>query len=272
MPIQTRQADLSVQQGHETFRLFQGVQSSGDIFEVNASSKAFCVGPQSDLCSYRLSFFDKQAGNNIEEMDLAVGNPIIGRTDAKLATSYPLTALPARILVTPNDLVDNAFLPTAFTPANLDFVFARPLPFVDIISYLSEPAGFAPGRADRTFFYPFITVGIAPQAVYFILPYYGRRYANISVVNRNTSGVLDYTLDVLGVNLSAGTTFSAPAGRSKASEKTLGVLSAAAGVTDDLVITAAADGMFDLLSIRLTAAGAILDEDSTLRIVVSDRI
>jgi hypothetical protein len=132
MPLpQTQQADLAVQGGQETFRLFQAIESLGDILEINTSSKAFCVGPQSDISKYHLSFFDEQGTDRISAIDLAVGNPVIGRTDAKLATSYPISQLPARIIATPGDLVDNTFLPSTFV-GGTDGVFARPAPFADI--------------------------------------------------------------------------------------------------------------------------------------------
>jgi hypothetical protein len=275
MPLpQTQQADLAVQGGQETFRLFQAIESLGDILEINTSSKAFCVGPQSDISKYHLSFFDEQGTDRISAIDLAVGNPVIGRTDAKLATSYPISQLPARIIATPGDLVDNTFLPSTFV-GGTDGVFARPAPFADIIAALAVPSGFAAQRNDRIHsFSPLIGAGTAPVASYIIVPYYGRSFGHVTLTNRNSSAGQTYACDVVGVNLSAGATFSAPAGRSKAGEVALGSLTAVgggAGTTDDLIITAGTHGMFDLLSIRFTQT-VLLDEDATLRILVSDRI
>lgn len=269
MPIQTRQTDVAVRGGQEVFRLFQQIQSAGDIFELNASAKAICIGPQSDLSSYRVDFFDTQAPDRIDEINLAIGNPIIGRLDAKLATQYPGTSLPANILVTARDIVDNTFLPTTFVPAENDFVAARPIPNIDILQYLDEPSALAPMRDDRVYFFPFISTGVPPQDAFYILPYYGRRYCHINLVNRN-AGVTTYTATVLGINLSAGTTTTAPVGRNKAGETALGVLSAASLATDNLIIDAS-DGLFDLISIQLANSVGLFDPDSTLRITVSDR-
>jgi hypothetical protein len=280
--LQTRQSDQATLNGQEFFRLFQALESGGDIYEINTSTKALCVGPQSDLANFNVNFFDKQAPDNIDEVNLAVGNPVIGRVDALLATEYPTASgLPALILITARDLVDNTFFPSTFRPFvnpqdPADFVAARPKPRIDVFSYLSPPEGFAPLRDDRQYFYPFVAAAGLMGDAYYLLPYYGRRYGHLNFTNLSDANEPDitYTLTVVGINLSAGkqdVSGQVPGGE-KAAETPLGTLVVAEGTTSDLVITAEKDGLFDLISIRMSTNIGLQDLNSSMRFTVSDKV
>jgi hypothetical protein len=280
--LQLRQASQAVLNGQEFFRLFQDLESGGDIYEIDTGTKALCVGPQSDLANYTVNFFDFQAPDNIDEVNLSLGNPVIGRLDALLATKYPTASgLPARILVSPRDIVDNTWLPTGFVPPAFpiagDFVAARPRPRIDLFSYLSNPTALAPLRDDRLYQFPFTTALLSPARAFYILPYYGRRYGEFSFKNL-TGGVgsQTYTVEVTGVNLFPGTQGAdgAVPGESKSIETTLfgGPIVVPPNSATNQLIKSNTEGMFDLISIALTTDGGLPDTNSVMQLLASDRI
>lgn len=263
--LQTQFANEANQEAEQVFRIFQMLESSGDIFEINSGIQAAMVGPQSDVANLKLDYYDKQQPNLVNEVFVAVNNPWVAQTQAS-------SRVPGNLVVTTRDLVDNTYLPRAFGANGGDFVAARPKPMIDIVTYLRKPNGLAPLRDDKEFFFPFIsTAGIGVADAYYILPYYGRRYGHINLVNLDDTANV-YTLTVWGVNLSVGaqTASGLTPGGSKAAESPLGTLVAGAGVTDDLVINANTDGLFDLLALRLVGSLGAADPNSTLRVTVSD--
>lgn len=274
--LQTRQADGAVLDGQEFFRLFQQLESGGDIFEINSSTKALCVGPQSDLANYTVNFFDSQATDNIDEANLAVDNPIIGRIDARLATEYPTASgLPGIILVAARDLVDNSFVPSTFDGGRGDFVAARPIPRIDIFSYLKNPPTLAPQRDDRLYSFPFVAGLVTPITAFYILPYYGRRFGEFTFKNLFNAG-LTYTINILGINLFPGIQDAAGVvpGNPKAAETPLGggPIVVTPGNLANRVFTAEADGMFDLITIGVTTDSGLADIDSVMQLLVSDKV
>jgi len=282
--LQKRQSDRAVLNGQEFFRLFQELESGGDIYEINTSTKAICIGPQSDLSNYAINFYDGQSPDNIDEINLSLNNPVIGRVDALLATTYPTASgLPANILVSPRDLVDNNWLPSDWVPPVVgpgfigDRIAARVIPQIDIFAYLTNPTVLAPLRDDRLYQFPFTTTLIAPNRFFYILPYYGRRYGEFSF--GNLSGGIDaqsYTIDVTGVNLFPGTqnAVSDTPGASKAIETPLfgGPIVVAPGARANRLIKSDTEGMFDLISISLSTDNGLADLNTVMQLLVSDRI
>lgn len=274
-PLQKRQADRAVLNGQEFFRLFQSLESGGDIYEINTGVKAICIGPQSDLANYSINFFDAQAPDNIDEVNLAIDNPVVGRLDSLLATTYPTASgLPAQILVSPRDLVSNDFVPSTFV-GGVDFVVSRPPPQIDIFAYLTDPPDVPAMRDDRLYQYPFTAALLSPITAYYILPFYGRRYGEFSFQNL-FGGAMNYTIDILGINLFPGTQSASGAnpGRQKSVETVLGggsIVVAPGGVANR-VFKADTDGMFDLISIALTTDAGLADIDSVMQLLASDKV
>jgi hypothetical protein len=285
--LQLRQASQAVLNGQEFFRLFQLLESGGDIFEIDTGTKALCVGPQSDLSNYNVNFFDFQAPDNIDEVSLSLGNPIIGRLDALLATQYPTASgLPAGILLSSRDFVDNNWLPAGWTPPVFNFpdppvggdvIAARVIPKVDIFSYLRDPPAIAPLRDDRLYQFPF-TVSLAPPwRFWWIMPYYGRRYGEFSFNNLSGGGLAQtYTINAMGVNLMPGVqdaTGDTP-GASKSIETTLfgGPIVVPPGSRSNRLIKSDTDGMFDLIAVNLVTDMGFSDINTVMQLLVSDRI
>ena len=285
--LQLRQASAAVLNGQEFFRIFQQFESGGDIFEIDTGTKALCVGPQSDLANYNVNFFDFQASDNIDEVTLSIGNPVVGRLDALLATQYPTASgLPAGILISPRDLVDNNWLPAGWTPPVFNFpdppvggdvIAARVIPRIDIFSYLKDPPALAPLRDDRLYQFPF-TVSLAPPwKFWWILPYYGRRYGEFSFVNNGAGAPPQtYSIDVMGVNLIPGTQDADGQipGASRSIEAPLfgGTIIVPPGGRSNRLIKSDSEGMFDLIAIGLNTDQNLSDLNTAMQLLVSDRI
>lgn len=271
-PLQQQFSPISVQTGQEFFRLNQMLQSSGDVFELDSSIKALALGPESDVADIVVDFFDQQQPTNIGQVIISPQSPFIGRLDALLATQIPSSTTQARIQATTRDLVDNGYFPRSFDNEGLnqDLFIARVRPSIDLLAYLSDPAFLPPGRADRVHLFPYLQTSTVTGVGWVIVPFYGRRYASIALVNLHAT--VTYSMTVFGATLSVGTT--SPGGLSKQGEFPIGGATVAApGVTANKVITAA-DGLYDLLEVRVAADVAIgtsNDFNSTLKITVSDQ-
>jgi hypothetical protein len=264
--LQNEFSPVDVQLSQEYFRLTQELQSGGDIFEIESGVKALVLGPESDVSDLLVTFFDKQSPTNVNQVVISSRSPFIGRVDVLLATQIPSAQTQARIQVSVRDLVDNTFLPYTFSQDD-DFFAARIKPRIDLLSYFSNPGLLPQGRADRQYFFPFISTAAPPSAAWYALPYYGRRYAHLSLTNQHAAAATTYTLQVFGINFSAG---AAQGGGGKWAQTLLDTLTAVQFATDNGVVLAATAGMFDMLALRMTNTVGLFDPDSTLRVTVSD--
>jgi len=265
MALQQTFSPRAVIGGQEFYRLFQPLESAGDIFEIDSSIKAVALGPQSDVADLQLTYFDEQTGNRINEAFLSPQVPFIGRLDTLLFQNIPSSSTPARLQVTTRDIVNNTFTMRAGDPDN-DLVAVRIKPSIDLLGYLSDPPALPRARVDRQYFFPFV-VNAADIGLWYILPYYGRHYGHVQFINTNFAAAVTYTLDVYGVQFSAGADVTN--GDGKQGETLLGTITATQGQTQNLIF-GLCEGLFDMLAIRLTSTIGTFDPDSTLRVTVSD--
>jgi hypothetical protein len=276
--LQKQQADRAVLNGQDFFRLNQEIESGGDMYEINTSSKALVVGPQSDLSSYTVNYLDLQSPDSINSVKLAVDNPVIGRIDALLDTNYPTAKIPAFVLVSPRDLVDNNWVPSDFVaaPPNNDIVAARPIPRIDLFAYLKDPPVVSPLRDDRVYRFPFVAALPSPARAFYILPYYGRRYGEFSFAN--LSGGDDaqtYTIRLEGINLFPGTqgpNSQAPGTSKYVATSIGGSAIVAPGEYLNREIVPDTQGMFDLISISIKSDLGRPDFNSVMQLLVSDKV
>jgi hypothetical protein len=143
-------------------------------------------------------------------------------------------------------------------------------PRIDFIGAIAPPVAPAPLRADRPYFFPFSPVAVGD--IYLMLPYYGRRYAHLNVVNSNDGAAPNLTYELSGINFSQGLTVADNAttvGLTKASTTVIGSVAVAPTETKN-IIADAADGVFDFLQVKISGAG-LADRNTTLRVLVSDR-
>lgn len=169
-------AQQAVLAGQEYFRLKRVVQSPGDIYELNESTRAIYIGPDSDIAEARVTYYNPSQPLGLETADVSVNGPFIGRVDALLATVVPSTSQQARILVSPVDIVNNAYVrPAAIAPQRSFNVPA----IIDLILALKTLPSIPAVRADRTFRFPNVPydtdAGILAHSTDLIIPIYGRR-------------------------------------------------------------------------------------------------
>lgn len=178
----------AVIRSQQFYRLKQVVESPGAIYEIDESALSIYIGPDSDISEVEVTYFNPDEPLGLETATVSVNGPFVGRLDALLKTQVPSTGQPARILVSPSDLVDNAYTP----PASYAFGGAASRKFnipavVDVIFGLKPQPEIPQVRADRTIRFPNVVYG--PAAVgppngstNLIVPIYGRRMVTLDVI------------------------------------------------------------------------------------------
>ncbi len=155
----------------------------------------------------QLTYFDPNAVNNLETAAVSVNGPFVGTLYALNKTIIPQTQQPARILVSPVDIVDPNYRVTYVSDI-------QPLrqylvnPIIDLIASL-QPIGDVPSvRADKTWRFPSVpydTVAMGETATdgatIVLIPIYGRRMATITIVS-----LYDIQVGVSLVTLTPGQT------------------------------------------------------------------
>ena len=276
-------ADLAVTKGQDYWRLFTELGSSGDIYESPQSGRAFVIGPDSDIARVKIVYFDANESSQANEVIVSVDKPFIGRLDALNSQTYP-SGERARLLISSADILvpsvffaANAFTPpTAAAAANIDIVPAN----IDFIQYLGEVPSVIPPRSDKVFQFGQIP-DIASDQQWLLVPFYGRRFADVCVKTlgtENPSVTPAIDVFVFGINFSWIIADAGLANDSGHQQEMLGsfrlnVPTFGAGVSDSITITNRA---FDYLAIQIQKAGSSADypiESSVVtRIVTSDKI
>ena len=255
----------AVLRGQDLWRLFTQVESSGDIYESEATGLAFAIGPQSDISCVTLTYFRPDTPQTSEILEVTTDRPHIGRIDAR--TAQYTTGDRARILVAPDELIpQESFRPRGFTDG--DTLVREPI-LLDFFQYLTEPPALIPQRTDRLHYYQAITFPDAPnQTVWYLLPYYGRRYASITFAAEE--GNIDFELTVLGVQIDTGTTLAAS---NFTPEYLLRGPITVNSTSIHEEIRASTDGMYDILILRvfIDAFPGFPLEGVNLKVRTSDR-
>lgn len=197
---------LAVLDNEEFFRIFQPVTSPGDFFEIDSSTRAIYLGPQSDVSEIRLQYFDVQATRSMSIADVSTGGPFVGRLDSLLATQYPGIAQPARIGAYPLDIVN----PLYERPTD---AMAVPLrrenipPYIDLICALKNLPSIPTVRPDRTYRLKVpvnndVSGGGDNGSTDLVIPIYGRRMVSVYLVT--PAMVTNYHLNAYLVALQPG--------------------------------------------------------------------
>lgn len=172
----------AVTRSQEFFRLKQIVQSPGDIYELDESAKAIYIGPDSDVSEVLVTYFNPDEPLGLEQAVVSVNGPLVGRIDSLPAkTVVPSTSQPARILVSPVDIVNNEYADpdTAATrqyniPAVIDlFVALKALPDIPQT------------RADRTIRLPRVPYGPGANSTDIVVPIYGRKMITVNFTGQH---------------------------------------------------------------------------------------
>lgn len=266
MTIQSRFFAQDVLNLQDYFRLYQTIDP-GDIFRIDGSCQSLAIGPDSDIAKVRVVYYDPQfaevSGAAINtfanELTVSVGNPWVGRLDARMNRIYPKVPASlaqgnrARLLVYPDDILRNNYVPDV-----AGVVVERYQPFIDLQAYFGEPPSLAPIRSDRVFDLSTANSdGSAPLAVFF--PYYGRRKA---MFHFESDG--DINMSLHGVRYTWGEE-TAP---QKVYDKLLAGFYVLSGDSQDLIVRSTQDGYFDELYVLFETGDTL--QNALLSVTISD--
>lgn len=237
-------ASEAVLGGQNFWRLRTLLSSPGDMYESDASALAFAIGPDSDIANVLINYFDPLAGAaSMNELVISPDRAMTGLISARNEVPYPLRLSgnrPGKILISSADVYDESFQPSTFVGGD-DRMILNP-PTLDVIQYFSAPPSLIPERSDKNYFYKGF---VAPEWNFIVIPFYGRKYAYISLQNNDSAASADW--QVLGV------TYSITTDPKKHIEKQLQTVAtvAANGGFDDLVVKASTSGVFDALCLGI---------------------
>ncbi len=235
--------------GLEFWRLNTPLVSPGDIYESLSSCRGFAVGPDSDIASVQIRYLDATRRPTLmNSFEISPTRSFVGLVNAQNDEAYPSAAAgnrPGRILISSGDIYDPSYRPIGYNPA--DDAISFTVPVLDVIQYFVDPPSLIPGRSDKDYQFKWYSPAIIGSGVqWIILPFYGRKYANLQIANFNGAGA--FTWQVRGVDFviednpaqHIETVLQAP------------VAVANSGGRDDLVVRATVNGMFDVLAIGIT--------------------
>jgi hypothetical protein len=271
-------ASEEVLRGQEYWRLTQALESSGDIFEIDVSAKGLAIGPDSDVGRVNVTYYDPSVESNIRSVSVGVGNPFSGRLDSLNATPIAGTGdpptvpqTPARLLIHLNDIVDNAYQP--YDQVGPNPLIIRVQPIIDFFTFLSDPTELPRERSDKTSLFSVAFNTDVNSVTYYMVPYYGRRFARATLTNQSgLVGTGDQQLRLRGIRLNQGA--ATVSGGNVSGQLDLGEASYPPNGTVNLTTFAREDGQFDLLQVEVDPpAGMTAPPQGTLslRVDVSDR-
>lgn len=241
-------ASQTVRDSQELYRLTTELDTSGDIYEIDVSSKALAIGPNSDIAAVNAYYYYLNNVSNqvVHPVTVSVNSPFVGRVDARNDPSakYP-GRIPGRILVTPADIVP----PIGWTPLNANpatDIISVIRPRIDLLTYFSPPSAIAERRADF-FTRGRLTILGGGGGTWIAIPFYRRKFLSVRVVN--TGALAGRSLELIGNAFTLNTT-------SRVYEVSLGVTALAAGLnaTTSIAVRASTVGLFDYIIARFTGA------------------
>lgn len=177
--------------GQEYFRLKRVVDSPGDIYEVDQSTRAIYIGPDSDVGEVTVVYYNPTEPLNLETAQVAVNGPFVGRCDALMATRVASTGQPARILISPADIVKPDYVrPTVGAVNGPPKRRSNVSPVIDVICALKTLPAIPEVRSDRVLRFPqipFEDVSVVPGAddgsTDLVIPIYARRMTSVQIVS-----------------------------------------------------------------------------------------
>jgi hypothetical protein len=270
-------SDGAVVSGLNFFRLNTKLVSPGDIYESKVGATAVVMGPDSDLSLVQMNYFDDTRsvaqggafpnGAASSFISQAMITPqrgftagVAARNDA--AGLYQPSKRPGRILLSSANLYNPTFTPIL---SPVDFTHFEP-PVLDVIQYFSEVPNVLPQRGDKEFDYQYFLPHASFGAITtfgIVVPYYGRKYASLDIVNQ--SATFDLTIGFYGIDYVIG-------GGTSAARETQLRAPLPIGVDAQLrqVVKASTDGMFDALLVTIGLGSATQQSKTPIKIRVSD--
>lgn len=215
MSFPQTQASAAVLRSQELWRLFTEIETSGDIYEINTSLRGLVIGPNSDLESVAVTYYDPlNRPVEANELTVSVNDPFLGRLDVLLDQIYPQTVggaafsagSPARAFVSPKDIIQNSYVPATVVPSQAGDVIAFVRPRIDLLGYFGDPSSVPAQRGERVINseVPIFDRGAGSGISFFVLPFYRRKTIDVRMFS---PGGL-HTLDLVGVKFRAAGSFS----------------------------------------------------------------
>ncbi len=266
-------AEEAINNGQEYWRLFTELESSGDIYEAAVSARAVVVGPESDVSRINLTYYDKQSANAANQVCVSIDKPLTGRIDALFSSPYS-SGDRARVLISTADLLPPAnYQPQGFDDGNDILEIVQPR--IDLYYYLNEQPGFIAPRSDRFHLFealPF--TGTFDESIWYVIPFYGRRFAECTFKSLGLVSQPGVTTNVYGANFSNIIADATLADDGHQLELLGSVVMAppapSAGITDSVTVLNRA---WDALVIEIVPAAAFPSPDSFVtHIVTSDKV
>lgn len=192
--------------GQQTFRLLTPIASAGDLYESEVGALAFALGPQSDIATVLLNYYDAQQPGYVNSAIISPDRQFVGRVDARNEVTYVGPGQRrGRILISSQDIWDPTLRPSDFDAAGPDsdtIEFITPV--LDVMQYFVNPPSLIPPRSDKLqrFEYfpgaPDIVNGVSWIAI----PAYGRKSGYFTFHNRNPVDTIRVT--IFGWRLATG--------------------------------------------------------------------
>lgn len=198
MSYPQQSADDYAAAGYDFFRLNTPLVSGGDIYESAQGARALALGPESDVSRVKVTYFDIEVDNFVNQVILGPDRSMVGGINANVRSTYTPANRPGKILIAPDNLYNPDIAPTASQNVGSSIVIP---PKLDVIQYFSNPGALVPMRNDRVHRFqqiPFFDDGANAGAVAVFVPFYGRRFC--SFMFRPTSSILAITVEVYGIN------------------------------------------------------------------------
>lgn len=269
MALQNAQSSQSVIDGKEFFRIKQELQSSGDIFELDTSSNAIYVGPDSDIAEMCVTYFDKRQPTGLATARISPGAPLVFRVDASNAQTVPSTGQKARILISPADLIDNEYTTPAIVQPE---EYIRIKPKIDVVSALVREATLPSERSDTTFRTSSIKIGpgtSGADAKVIVFPAYSRRQITCTVSSPSIGATFHAVFEAVTLSTTPTAQVVKPIsildfpGTSILESQTFVINSSLANTTNTVLpagVALSEYGQFDLLLITLQKLGGPFPE------------
>lgn len=267
-------ADAYALNGSRFFRLNTLLASPGDIYESAQGGLGFALGPESDISKVNIGYYDDQVPTFLNTTAIGPSRSFVGRLDARNDASFVPINRPGRVLMWPADLYNPAWRPPAFNV--LTDIISYFTPRLDVIQYFSDQPSLVPARNDRSYLIQDIFSGVATTAdTYLMIPFWGRRFAQIQATNKNlaggTSGAWNFSVSGVSFGISGNATLTANSTDYTQLTTLVADAPIAAQATVLKRITSFADGVFDMLMLRVHRTAPDLDPPKgPIRITVSD--
>lgn len=239
--------------GEQFWRLNTLLSNPGDIYEAECSALAIAVGPNSDIATYLVTYFDANSPTSVSQFLISPDRDVVGRVDARNDAQYPGPgARKGRALISIADIYDPVIRPTAWTNGEDSIEYETPI--IDVIWLFENLPSIVAQRSDRIFRYQYLRPPlVVGKSSFLLIPAYGRKSGYFSFTNGSGAPV---TVNLSGLRL-ATTNFAAQA--------TLSTSILAGAASAQYAFKSSSAGLWDLFCIELDGyAGASMPISITL--------